>query len=58
MGRENTSVISGASVEAGGAPAQVTAYSPPTGSFGTATKFGPILEVYSAAAGNLFSNGT
>jgi hypothetical protein len=67
MGRANTEDITDAFIalalppqdvnEAGGANARVGAYTPPFGVMNTATRIGTIVEVYSAAAGNLFSNG-
>lgn len=60
VGRENTKVLPGMAppLEAGGDPAQVSGYVPPfSPPFGVATRFGTVLEVYSAAAGNLYSNG-
>ena len=68
MGRGNTEDITDALIalavpnpidvnEAGGANARVGAYRPPFGLMNTASRIGTIVEVYSAAAGNLFSNG-
>jgi hypothetical protein len=57
MGRDNTSDLVDAPKEAGGAVARVAGYTPPVGDFGTATRFGTIVEVLSAGAGNLYSNG-
>ena len=36
----------------------MSGYVPPTSPFGGATRYGTVLEIYSAAAGNLYSNGT
>jgi hypothetical protein len=58
MGRDNTTVIVLAPPEAGGDPSHVSGYAPPDLDWATATKYGTILEVLSAAAGNLYSNGT
>ena len=58
MGRENTRILDAGFLEAGGDPAHVSGYVPPfSPPWGVATRFGTILEVYSAAAGNLYSNG-
>lgn len=58
MGRENTRILDAGFLEAGGDPARVSGYVPPfSPPWGVATSFGSILEVYSAAAGNLYSNG-
>src|SRR5689334_15988724 len=56
MGRANTAALG--VDEAGGAVARVEVYAPPTnGAPESTTRFGAIIEVYSAAAGNLYSNG-
>ena len=56
MGRDNTSPYTGR-LEARGGTAYVDTYSPPAGGAQTATTSGAIIEVFSAAAGNLYSNG-
>jgi len=57
MDRERTAILAGAPLEAGGGPARVSGYAPLT-AFGSATKYGTIVEIYSSEAGNFFSNGT
>jgi hypothetical protein len=58
IGRENTRILDAGFLEAGGDSARVSGYAPPfSPPWGVATRFGTILEVYSAAAGNLYSNG-
>jgi hypothetical protein len=60
MGNENTALLAGTGtvVEAGGAPAQVGGYVPPNGDWGTATKYGTIVEAWSDGAGHFYSNGS
>jgi hypothetical protein len=60
MARENTALLAGTGtlVEAGGAAAQVGGYKPANTPWGTATKYGTIVEASSAAAGQFASNGT
>ena len=56
MGHENVSTL--AFFETDGDPASVAGYAPPAEGNGSANRFGTIVEVRSAAAGNLYSNGT
>lgn len=60
MGNENTALLAGDGtlVEAGGAPARLGGYEPPTGDWGTATRYGTIVEAWSLSAGVFYSNGT
>ena len=58
MGHENLDDAATGELEADGDAAWVSAYAPPDNSFGTATPVGTIVEAWSSAAGNFYSNGT
>lgn len=58
MGHENLDPMGGGTLEADGDQASVGGYAPPGDVFGTATAYGTIVEAWSEAAGNFYSNGT
>jgi hypothetical protein len=60
MGHENLALLTGGAgiFESDGDQASVGAYAPPSGVGQSATPYGTIVEVFSAGAGQLYSNGT